>query len=98
MAQKATTVNETAAVAASTARRGFGRVAAAVVSGTLLAAMLGSANIQTSVQDWPPSPLTDHAIAASDAWNAAMESIGFARLHPWLRHLERQFEGTSDDQ
>jgi hypothetical protein len=64
----------------------------ALLGGAMLAAVLGTDNLVTWVEDWPPSPITDSAIGAVHAWRGWSERLGLASVHPSLRQAERWLE------
>ncbi len=64
-------------------------------SGALVAASFGSQAIMTSVEDWPPSPLTDTILLATQDWHHAMSDLGLPRLHGWLRAQQHHLLGVS---
>lgn len=66
------------------------RVIVALLAGFLVAAALGSDNILTAVEDWPPGGFTDTALDLANGWNQGMTRLGLTRLYPWLRNTERR--------
>jgi hypothetical protein len=75
----------------------LGRLSVALIAGAVLAAVLGSQNMLTWVEDCPPSPITDSAIAAVGAWHDGIGRLGLDSLHRDLRHAERRQEGRADE-
>ena len=86
-----------ASAAATPPDRAVTRLVTLVLGGALAGMLLGSANLLTWVEDWPPGPLTDRALPLAHAWHEAMQATGLARLHPALREAERALEAWGAD-
>jgi len=82
-----------------TARAALRRLAALILAGSLTGLALGSANLVVWVEDWPPGPLTDRALAGAHGWHDWMGRLGLDRVHPAIRAAERAVEsfGAPDE-
>ena len=66
------------------------RVTLALLAGALVAAALGSENMMTAVEDWPPGRITDTTLELANDWNQGMITLGLTQIYPWLRNTERR--------
>jgi len=87
----------TAFTASAPAPQDLPRLSLALIAGLVLAAVLGSQNLLTWVEDCPPSPLTDSAIAAAEAWQNGIARLGLDAVHRDLRRAERRLEGHAEE-
>lgn len=80
-----------------TVRRRRSNAVGLMLACALFGTLFGARNILLWVEDWPPSPLTDHSLGLANKWMEATNRICLGDLHAHLRHAERRLEAWGTD-